>query len=60
MKKILITSIAALSFLAIAGCNDNSSDNATPPATTPEAPADGNTTPPATPATPDTGTAPAN
>lgn len=63
MKKILTASVAALSFLAIAGCNDNSSENATPPATTPEAPAapaNNDTTPPAPPASPDTGTAPAN
>ncbi|MEJ5898614.1 hypothetical protein [Ochrobactrum teleogrylli] len=70
MKKFLITSVAAVSLLGLAACNDKKDDGASnapaPAPTTPAAPSnnDTNTTPatpaPANPGTGTGGTAPAN
>ncbi|MCH4541577.1 MULTISPECIES: hypothetical protein [Brucella/Ochrobactrum group] len=66
MKKFLIASVAAVSLLGLAACNDKKDDTSNAPA--PSAPAapsnnDTTTTPAPTnpaPSTPGTGTAPAN
>ncbi|KAB2733816.1 hypothetical protein CN878_06055 [Ochrobactrum sp. 695/2009] len=66
MKKFLIASVAAVSLLGLAACNDKKDDTNNAPASTPAAPSNNDTTPapttPATPApsTPGTGTAPSN
>ncbi|MGN6447593.1 MAG: hypothetical protein ACTHLK_03115 [Brucella intermedia] len=67
MKKFLIASVAAVSLLGLAACNDKKDDtNKAPAPSTPSAPSNNDTTPapttPATPApsTPGTGTAPSN
>ncbi|MBQ0708764.1 MULTISPECIES: hypothetical protein [unclassified Ochrobactrum] len=69
MKKFLIASVAAVSLLGLAACNDKKDDTNTAPApSTPAAPSNNDTTPapttpaPSTPApsTPGTGTAPSN
>ncbi|MFK0686197.1 hypothetical protein SD208_18005 [Ochrobactrum sp. BD67] len=66
MKKFLIASVAAVSLLGLAACNDKKDDTTNAPApSAPTAPAPSNndTTPaPTTPApsTPGTGTAPSN
>jgi len=69
VKKFLIASVAAVSLLGLAACNDKKDDTNTAPApSTPAAPSNNDTTPapttpaPTTPApsTPGTGTAPSN
>ncbi|MCB4917530.1 hypothetical protein LAV78_03185 [Brucella intermedia] len=67
MKKFLIASVATVSLLGLAACNDKKDDtNNAPAPSTPAAPSNNDTTPapttPATPApsTPGTGTAPSN
>ncbi|MBB5702653.1 putative outer membrane protein [Ochrobactrum daejeonense] len=66
MKKFLIASVAAVSLLGLAACNDKNDDTTNAPApSTPAAPSNNDTmtTPAPTdpaPSTPDTGTTPSN